>query len=82
VKARILVELRRNQEPDLPSRAHADEDRIEERRVIGRENRRPLPRQVILSERLDAKGQRERGPDDRAQREVRQVLGQLATRSA
>jgi hypothetical protein len=85
VKPRVPVELRCDQEPDRPSRTQADEDRIEERRVIGREYRRPFPRNVILAERLEAEGQRQRRPEDRAQREERQVVPvptQLATRSA
>ena len=71
VKSRVLVELSRDQEPDRPSRPQADENGIEERRMIGRENRRPFPRNVILAERLEAKRQREHRPEDRAQREER-----------
>jgi hypothetical protein len=81
VEAPILVELRRNQEPDGPSRPQADQDRVEERRMIGREDRRPAPGNVILAERLEAKRQRERRPEDRAEREEREVVPQLATRS-
>jgi hypothetical protein len=82
MKAAVPVKLRRDQEPDGPSRAQADQDRVEERRMIRRENRRAGPRNVILAERLEAERQRERRPEDRAKREERQVVAQLATRSA
>jgi hypothetical protein len=82
MKAPVPVELRRHQEPDGPPRAQADEDRVEERRMVGREDCRSVPRHVFLAEGPEAKRQRERRPEDRAKREERQVVAQLTTRSA